>query len=122
MSDFNLISGAERRAVLDVVRRRVTSAAEIAEVSARVQAAQTHAGLDAILQGLPPEKPPAPAAPRPVPTAAPRPQVFGRGWLTLVLMLLLAYGLVALLSWHAGKNDNVDDSPAPRARIERVAR
>jgi hypothetical protein len=63
VTDVNLISPAERQALLDAVERRAgqLSEAAIADFTARVNAAQTHAGLDTIRQDLPPE-PPTPVA------------------------------------------------------------
>lgn len=76
--DLHLISDVERQAVLDALRHRYDlgqlSLAELHARTSRVNAAQTHAGLESVLMDLPPEPRAPPKSPTPPkPPKAPKP-------------------------------------------------
>lgn len=117
MNGFNLISAAERQALLDAIRRRSASQLsedEVADFVRRVEAAQTHAGLDAIRHELPPERPPPPVAPPPPPPQRspwllpPAPPAPARDPAAKTALLVFIGVLVLVVIWVSA-NDGNDD-------------
>jgi hypothetical protein len=91
-TDWELISDAERQHVLDALQRRVDNGnltpGQMSAATARVYAAQTHAGLDAVLMDMPPE------TPWTLPTAPPPPVGPGLPWWQRPVTIVVAAGVV----------------------------
>lgn len=110
--DLQLISDAEREAVLDALQRRADagqlSPAELSTRTARVHAAQTHAGLDSVLMDLPPEPPrPRTAARQPPPRVVPHVE-----WQLHTIILGAAAVLAAfIVAVYIARSD---DDPSPQ--------
>jgi hypothetical protein len=119
--DFGLISGAERQHVLDQLQRQADagtlSPAELSDRIARVHAAQTHAGLEAILRELPAEQP------WRMPKAPPPPAGPGLPWWQrpgVVVGAAMVVGVCIFVAAvvTAGSDDGDDDSATGRTIIE----
>lgn len=118
--DFGLISDAERQHALDELQRRADvgaiSQADLNDRITRVHAAQTHAGLQAIVQELPTEQP-WQLPQTPPPAVGPGLPWWQRPIVVVVAAMVVGTGVFIAAVVGAGADDG-DDSASRRTIIE----
>lgn len=116
---LHLVSDTERQAVLDALRRCADrgqlSPAELSARTARVHAAQSHAGLDSVLLDLPPEPPKLPKLPKlpkSTPTRQPTRRVVRRvEWQLQTVVVSAAVVLAGFITAVYAARNNEDPVP-----------